>query len=561
MVDQDRKYFDRRRGALDKERSGWIDHWRELTDYLSPRTSEFLSQDRSTRGAKKNQKIIDATGTFANGMLSAGLMGGGTSPARPWFQLRVDDPALNEFQPVKEWLEHVRKRMVEVFIRSNLYTVLPSVYSDLGSHGTSAFAVLEDEESVIRCYHAPIGSYMLGTSDRGIVDSYYREYEMTIAQLVQRFSLPECSESVQSAYKLGNLDQLHKVVHAVEPNLEANSRRLDSRFKPWVSVYYEAGDSTGRFLSRRGFDALPVIAPRWSVTGECVYGDSPGMLALGDIKQLQTMHRRKLQFIEMAMRPPLDAPVELKRKKISLLPSDITFTSRSTPQAMVQPIHVPNLNQQHILMEIQDVQQRIDKTFYKDLFLMFSQIERSGITATEIAARQEEKLLALGPVYLRLNDELLDRLIERAFGIMTKRGMFAPPPDELQGRAINVEYISVMAQTMKSIGIANIERSLAFAGSLAEAFPTVLDNINPDATITEYFGMAGAPPALLFDPKVRDEGRRVRAQKQAMVEGLAAAQQGAQTAQTLSQTQLGNSNALSQIMQRMAPQQGQEVPA
>lgn len=559
-MDQDIKYFHRRKGALEKERSSYLDHLRELTEYLSPRTSQFLGRDnRGNAGTKKNDKIIDATGTMANETLSAGLMSGGTSPARPWFALRVDDPDLNDFHPVKEWLDHARKRIGEVFIRSNLYTVLPSVYSDLGSHGTSAFCWLEDAQSVMRGYHAPIGSYMLGTGERGIVDTYYREYEMTTWQCVERFGLDACSEAAQSAWKAGNLDMLHRVVHAIEPNLKANPNKLRSEFKTWVSVYYEASAKEDRYLSRRGFDSFPAICPRWRVSGENVYGDSPGMLALGDVKMLQTLHRRKLSLLEKGLSPPLDAPIELKRKKVSLLSSDITYTTRSTPQAMVQPIHVPSLNHQHMLLEIQDVQERIKRMFYSDLFLMFTQIERSGITATEIAARQEEKLLALGPVYLRLNDELLDPLIERTFQVMFKRGMFRQPPPELAGRSINVEYISVMAQTMKAIGITAIERSLAFVGGMAEAFPTALDNINPDAVVHEYVEMAGAAPAILFDPKVRDQARAARAQKQAMAEGMAMAQQGADTAQKLSQAQLGENNALTQIMQRLAPRQG--VPA
>ena len=560
-MEQDRKHFDRRKAALEKERSGYIDHFREITDYLSPRTSQYLTTDRSQAGSKKNQKIIDATGTYALGTLNAGLMSGGTSPARPWYALRVDDPDLNEFQPVKEWLDHARKRVLEVFLRSNLYTTLPSVYNDLGGHGTSAFVLLEDHQSVIRCYHAPIGSYMLGTSERGVVDSYYRELEMSVGQMVAKFGRNACSSTVTSSFASGNVDRMIKVVHAIEPNYAANPNRLGSEFKAWVSVYYEAGSTEKEHLSRRGFNSFPAICPRWSVNGENIYGDSPGMLALGDVKQLQTLHKKKLSLLEKGLSPPLDVPVELKRKKVSLLPSDITYTSRTTPQAMVQPIHVPNMNMQHILLEIQDVQQRINKTFFSDLFLMFAQIERSGITATEIAARQEEKLLALGPVYLRLNDELLDPLIERTFQIMMARGMFMPPPPELQGRSINVEYISVMAQTMKSIGISSIERSMSFVGGLAEAFPTILDNVNPDEVVREYFEMAGAPPKILFDPKVRDQARAAREQKQAMAEGMALAQQGAQTAQTLSQTPMGENNALSQIMQRLTPQQTQGAPA
>src|SRR5687768_13148491 len=79
-----RQEYARRHSALKNERSSWISHWQELSDYIQPRRSRFLNEDPN-KGAKKNQNIINSTATWASRVLAAGMMAGITSPARPWF--------------------------------------------------------------------------------------------------------------------------------------------------------------------------------------------------------------------------------------------------------------------------------------------------------------------------------------------------------------------------------------------------------------------------------------------------------------------------------------------
>lgn len=100
-----------------------------------------------------------------------------------------------------------------------------------------------------------------------------------------------------------------------------------SKFKKYASVYYERGITNAgmnyleqadenRFLSQSGFDFFPVMAPRWEVTGEDAYGtDCPGMVAIGDIKQLQVGEKMSAQAIEKMVKPPMIAPVSLKNQK------------------------------------------------------------------------------------------------------------------------------------------------------------------------------------------------------------------------------------------------------
>lgn len=549
-AESQRKAHDRRLAELTTERSSFIRHWQDLSDYILPRQARFTVTDRN-RGDRRNSKIVDNTATLAVRTLSSGMMSGITSPARPWFQLATPDPSLNEFTPVKLWLDLVKQRMSTVFLRSNLYTTLPITYADLGVFGTNAFAVLEDDEDVIRCYPFPIGSYAIGTSHRGNTDSVYREYQMTARQLVSQFGINNVSIATKNLYERGNGEAWVDVVHAVEPNPDYDERKAESRYKRFRSCYYEKGADGENMLRRSGFDDFPVMAPRWSLTGEDIYGHSPGMDALGDIKALQLEQKRKAQAIDKMVNPPMTAPSSLRNSRASLLPGDVTYVDVQSGQQGFAPAYEINPRINELMLDIQENQGRIRRAFFEDLFLMIANDQRSNITAREIQERHEEKLLMLGPVLERLNDELLDPLIDRTFNIMTRMGLIPPPPKELQGMDLSVEYISVMAQAMKLTGITGIERFMAFAGTMAQANPEVMDKIDFDQAIDEYANMVGTPPSLVRDDDTVAQVRKQRADQQAQMQQAELAAQGAQTAKTLSQTQLTDENAVGAMINQL----------
>lgn len=545
-----RQHLQRRLGSLKTERSSFDPHWRDLNEFILPRQARFFVTDRN-KGNRTSSKINDNTATLAARTLSSGMMGGLTSPSRPWFQLRTPDPDLNEFQPVKEWLALARDRMNEVFLSSNLYTTLPTAYSDLGVYGTTAFAVLEDDEDVIRCYAFPIGSYCLGASYRGTVDSFFREFQMTAGQLVGQFGKDKCSAPVKTAYDRGNYDAWFDVVHAVEPNPDADDGKMDSKFKRFRSVYYEPSNQEG-LLSEKGFDEFPIMAPRWQLTGEDIYGHSPGMDALGDVKALQLEQKRKMEAIALQVKPPMVAPVTMEGKAASILPGAITYVPGQQAVAdAFRPALQVQINLQHLIQDIQECQQRIKRAFFEDLFLMLANIQHGQMTAQEVAERQQEKLLLLGPVLERLNDELFDPLIDRTFKIMFKRNLLPPPPEELAGVELQVEYVSIMAQAQKLQGISGVQQLIQFGGNLVAADQSVLDNLDLDEAINVMADMLGTPPKMIRDKTARDAIRQGRAQQQQLQQRMAMAQQAAEAGKTMADTNITEPSALTAMMQQL----------
>ncbi len=285
----------------------FIPLYRELSDYHLAHRGRFLTSDRN-KGYKRNTKQINNTSRMSARTLASGMMSGITSPARPWFRLGTGETALDDNKAVKMWLHQVQQIMYKVFSHSNTYNSLHQLYSELGVFGTAAMGVYHDFENVIWCKPYTVGSYMIGLNGQNISDTFYREYEISVAQCVKQFGIDNVSNHVKHQWDKGNTEAWVKIVHAVEPNDDRDMISPLAKDKAVRSVYYEATkgarDCEDKFLRESGFDEFPVLTPRWDVTAEDVYAtDCPGITALGDTKALQLAERRKYQAIDMLVNP------------------------------------------------------------------------------------------------------------------------------------------------------------------------------------------------------------------------------------------------------------------
>lgn len=570
-----RSRYELLRSELMLERSTFESHWRDLSDNILPRRSRFYTMDVN-RGDRRNQRIIDSTASLSVRTLRSGMMSGITSPVRPWFQLVTPDPDLSDAPPVKDWLYLVGQRMSTVFQTSNLYQTLPTVYGDLGTFATSAMLIEEDFQNTIRTYAFPIGSYYLANDDRMQIRVFMREFRLTIRQLVLKFgelkpdgsgdiNWDNFSPYIKEYYDRGHLDAWVDVVHCIKANDAYDPMSKVATKKRYSSVYYERGvtgtnsyamDFPDKFLSVSGYDYFPVLCPRWEITGEDVYGTNcPGMESLGDIRQLQLGERRAMQAIEKMVNPPMKGPVSLKNNKASLLPGDITYVDERDGQRGFTPVHEVNPPLQALEEKQQSIRSRIQRCFYEDLFLMISESDRRDITAREIDERHEEKLLALGPVLEQLNQDLLDPLISITFQMMLRQGMIPTPPQELSGMNLKIEYISVMAQAQKMIGISGIERFAQFTNQLATVDPTVNDKVNRDMMVDRYGDMTSIPPGIVRTDEAVAGIRSARAQVLAQQQKMDHIEQAAGAAKNLSAADTGGDNALTQVLDKASSSQ------
>lgn len=495
------KSYNKRLETLRAERSSFMDYWRELSDVHLAHRGRFLTSDRN-KGHKRNTKQFNNTSRLSVRTLASGMMAGITSPARPWFRLAAPTPEMNEVPQVKQWLHDVEVKMRRVFNQSNLYNSLHTLYSELGTFGVGSMGVFEDFENVIWCKPYTIGSYMFGMNGKNEVDTMYREYEMMVSQIIDEFGYDVCSREVKQMWDKGNTEAWIKIVHAVEPNDDRDNENPTAKHKAIRSVYYEQSTKdkdSNQFLRESGFDDFPILAPRWDVTGEDIYGtDCPGMTALGDVKALQLMERRQYQAVDKVVNPPMQAPASLRNKvtSASMVAGDITFVDDMAGGG-IRSIYDFRPDLGAMQAKISESEHRIKRSFYEDLFLMLSNTDRRQITAREIAERHEEKLLMLGPVLERLHTELLDPLIDRTFNLMQRGGILPPPPEELSGVALTVNYVSVLAQAQRMLSVDGIQQLAAFTGEMAQIWPEARHKFDASQAVDEYSEALGVNPIIV----------------------------------------------------------------
>lgn len=553
-----------RKGAMWNERSTWIKRYRDITDFLLPYSGRYFATDRN-KGDRTFNSIYDETATFALDILTAGMMAGMTSPARPWFRLATPDKDLMEFDPVKEWLFTVSEMMRDIFAKSNTYMSLHTMYEELGAFATAASIMEDDFDNVIHHTVLTAGEYAIATNEKGRVDSLAREFEMTLSQIVGKFvkqadgsmDWSVVSPQVKNDWDLHrNLDSWRPVFHLIQPRDGRDVRKYDAKNMRFASCYFEPGRDNGdeKFLRESGYKRFPVIAPRWHVRGGDIYGNGPSFRALGSIKQLQQEQLRKGQAIDYQTKPTLQAPAEMRGKMGSLLPGGIVYVPQGQQGAGqgVRSAFEVNLNLQHLLEDMQDVRGRINRSFYADLFLMISQDNRrTPATATEIAERHEEKLLMLGPVLERLHNEMLSPKIDLTFARIIEAGILPPPPKELQGVELKVEFVSTLAQAQKMVGLGSLDRLLGTVGSIAQYKPEVLDKIDTDQMVDRYADILGVDPSVIVaDDKVafiRDE--RAQAAQKAQTAAMIPA--GAAAARDLSQADTTGKNGLTDVLRQV----------
>jgi hypothetical protein len=534
-------------GQLKSERATWWAHWQEISTYLLPRSGRFFVQDRD-KGYRRHNNIYDNTGTRALRVLGAGMMAGATSPARPWFRLATADPDLNKYPPVKLWLDDVTKRMQTIFQKSNTYRALHQIYEELGAFGTASSIILPDFDNVIHHYPLTIGEYCISTDYQGRVSTLYREFEKTVSEIVQEFGYENCSTTVKNLYDRGTLDAWIPIIHAIEPRYDRDLGKSDDKNMPYASYYFEVGGNDNKYLRESGFKRFPVVVPRWTTNGGDIYGGSPGMEALGDIKQLQHEQLRKAQGIDYKTKPPLQVPTSMKNRDVETLPGGISFVDSATAGGGIRTAFEVNLDLNHLLMDIQDVRERIRGAFYADLFLMLANATDTRMTATEVAERHEEKLLMLGPVLERLHNELLDPLIDTTFTYMIEANLLPPPPEELRGMDLSVEFVSMLAQAQRAIGTNSVDRFVMGMGTVAQFKPEVLDKFDPDNWADIYSEMLGVDPNIIVANDKVAIVRDQRAQAMAQQQQAAEIEQASKSAKNLSQARTDQPNALTNVI-------------
>jgi len=241
---------------------------------------------------------------------------------------------------------------------------------------------------------------------------------LCIASILEMFGEDKLSKKLRDKYR-ENPFETTEIVHCVYPRDDRDPTKLTSENKPYASVYIEPDEKI--ILSVSGFDELPYTCPRWLKSSfEIGYGRSPAMTSLSDIKMLNKMSEVTIRAAQKQVDPPLLVPDDGFILPVRTVPGGLNFY-RSGTRDRIEPLQIGANNPLGLNMEEQR-RQAIRSAFYVDQLIL---AQGPQMTATEVVQRTEEKMRLLGPVLGRLQAEMLQPLIARAFNILARGNVAA----------------------------------------------------------------------------------------------------------------------------------------
>lgn len=530
----------------------WYARFRDISRYINPKRGFFEGFVPNYNAQIDYKLVMDADIAHYASVMAAGMSSGLTSRTRPWFRLGLEDQKFEDDEEVKDWLQTSERVLYRMFAGSNIYDAFFQAYEELGMFGTGSFAILEDYHTIMRAMSFTIGEYYLGCDHSGRVNAFARQYWKTTDQLVYEFGWNNVSDLVKRAY---NANQ-HDVYFLVYELCEENKSKIDGykNFSGmrWRSIKWEATSPFyKKALEVKGYNEFPFMCPRWDLTTTAdTYGTGPGWKRLGDIKMVYAMEKDLIMAINKVADPPVQVNAAVEGT-VNLVPGGITRFSQSVPDAGVKPAYQVNPDIQHTDAYIDKRKSQIASEFFADLFMMMlNQPEGKGEkdTAREVAEKHDEKMLMLGPVLGRIQSDMLDPTIDRAFQMAIRAQIIPPPPRQIMGQQIKTEYISILAQAQRMVETAPIEQAFVFAGTLAGAYPEAKDILDPDEGMRQYTDALGVRGKIVRDKRVVEQLRAARAKQQQAEKDTALAMAATEGAKNLAGAKVGGGNALEHLM-------------
>ena len=505
------KRYDR----LKAQRQNWESHWQEVADYMQPRKAD-VTKTRS-KGDKRTELIFDGSPLQSVELLAASLHGMLTNPSTPWFSLRFKQNDMENEDEAKEWLEDATEVMYAAFNKSNFQQEIFELYHDLITFGTAAMFIEEDDEDILKFSTRHINEIFIAENDKGRIDTVFRKFSLSARAVIQKFG--DVSMNIMTKANKDPYEEV-SILHAVYPRSDFDPKKQDKQNMPFESVYLDA--ESGDELSVSGFREFPFVVPRYLKASHEIYGRSPAMTALPDVKMLNEMSKTTIKSAQKQVDPPLLVPDDGFMLPVRTVPGGLNFYRAGT-RDRIEPLNIGANTPLGLNMEEQR-RNSIRNAFYVNQLMMQSGPQ---MTATEVIQRNEEKMRLLGPVLGRLQSELLKPLIDRAFALILRKNLFRPAPEFLSGKDIEIEYVSPLAKAQKSSELQSIMRAIEIMGSLSNVAP-VFDHINMDKLVRHLADIVGVPQKIL---KPQSELNAERQQAQAQQEQMQQMQQLQQVAE------------------------------
>lgn len=523
-VEQVIQQFNQLRG----NRGNWESHWEEIAERVLPRHIGF--NGARSDGEKKTQKVFDSKPMVALERFAAVMDSMLTPRAQKWHNLKTTDEALNRDFAVQDWFYRVNNILYSARYspKANFAGQNFERWMSVGAFGTgSLFTDFEPGSGFrYRCVNLK-DTYFL-ENHQGVIDTVFRSLKYTARQIVQRWGKENLPEKVLKAYEdPKRQNEKFDILHYVAPRADFDPTRADARGKPYMSMYVCLSEKV--VLGKPGgYTSFPYSISRYVTAPDEVYGRSPAMAALPDIKMLNEMAKTDIRAVHKLIDPPIllhdDGVLGGGATTVNMRPGGLNVGGvNRNGQAMIQPFHTGarvDINEQ----KMDQRRAAIDDAFLVTLFQIL--VETPRMTATEALIRAQEKGMLLTPTMGRQQSESLGPLIERELDLLAFHKVIPPMPDVLieAGGEYEIVYDSPMSRMQRAEELVGVQRTMELLAPFAQIDPTVLDIFDRDELARLTAEVSGVPTPVLRSPEALQEIRAQRAQQEQEAMMLQAAQ-------------------------------------
>jgi hypothetical protein len=500
-----------RRDDLVAKRYNWEDSWDEIVELVRPQTSYF--KRAGMPGDDRKQKKYDSTAEHALEEFASAIQSAVFDFTQRRFSIGVIRNDINtagiplDFE-ARNWLETVSEILFKEFgrIESNFSSALFQGILDIGAFGTmDVFGEWDDRDGIIKYKSAPMSNLWIDEGFDGTVDTAFRKRCLSVRQLAQGF--PNLPEQVTKLGPDGKVD----LWHAIYPRTDAVKGKTNGKNMAFASVWFL--DNERVILEEGGFKRFPRSIARWVKDSGEVYGRSPAMKSLSDVKMVNAMKRTGIMAREKLVSPPLMVQSGLVNgNRIRTGANQINFTKRSfSGQPAIVPMNL-GVNPDSILPEIQDLRGQIERAFHIDVIRREKKKERQS--AFEIQDDRAEMMGLMAPMLFRIEREFLSPTIVRAFEILDSKGRFPKAPESLGRGKLDIEFDSEATSSQLASKANQMSNFLVALSQMAAIDPSVYDGVDGDEYLRELARLQGTTNKILRAPRQLEEMRAARAQQE-----------------------------------------------
>jgi len=520
---------------LVSRRGIWESHWREVAERVRPNQNYFQRRERPD-GDKRNEKIFDSTAPLALPKFAAAVISMTMPANQRWHRLACHDPDLDKNSEVRRYLDDVTDLLFKVRYSpaANFQGQSGEVVLDIGAFGTGVLYVDDVLGIGIRYKSFPLAETYIAEDAHGRIDTLHRKFQFTAHQAVTLFGLDKVPERIKTAYEKDK-SQKFDLLHCVKPNPEKDGKRRDWKGMDFWSCYIAYEDRS--IISDGGYRAFPFAVPRFETSPREVYGRSPAMAVLPDIKMLNEMSKTVLRAAQKVVDPPIMLTDDGSLTSFNVRPNALNYGYVDNNG---RPLAHAFKSEGRVDIGLDMMNQRrevINDAFFVTLFRIL--VEEPQITATEAMLRAQEKGQLLSPTMGRIQTELCGPMIQRELDILSAAGALPPMPPILMeaGADIKIEYQSPLNLAQRASSGMGIMNTLQAVAPLAQIDPGAMRIFNIAEIARELAEINGMPERTLHSEDEVEAMKQQDSQAAAAQQLLAAAPVAASTAKDFAQAQ------------------------